>query len=36
MIFRIADNITTPLGETTAENYQALKAGRYELKHYEG
>ena len=36
MIFRIADNITTPLGETTAENYQALKAGRSELKHYEG
>lgn len=36
MIFRIADNITTPLGETTAENYQALKAGRSELKRYEG
>jgi 3-oxoacyl-[acyl-carrier-protein] synthase-1 len=36
MIFRIADNITTPLGETTAENYQAVKAGRSELRRYEG
>jgi 3-oxoacyl-[acyl-carrier-protein] synthase-1 len=34
MIFRLADNITSPLGETTAENYQAVKTGRSALARY--
>ena len=28
MIYKIADNILSPLGETTAQNYEAVKAGR--------
>ena len=35
MIYAIADNIWSPLGETTAENYQAVKAGRSALRRYE-
>ncbi len=35
MIFRISDNILSPLGETTAQNYQAIKAGRSMLRRYE-
>ena len=27
MIYKIADNILSPLGETTAQNYEAVKAG---------
>lgn len=34
MVYRIADNVLSPLGETTAENYQALKEGRSALFHY--
>lgn len=30
----IADNILSPLGQTTAENYQALQAGRSALRCY--
>jgi len=36
MIYKIADNITSPLGVTTEENYQAIKAGRSALKAYVG
>ena len=36
MIYRLADNIISPLGETTAENYPAIKAGRSALCRYEG
>lgn len=36
MIEKIADNITSPLGMTTEENYRAVKAGRSELRRYEG
>lgn len=36
MIYRIADNVLTPLGETTAQNYEAVKAGRSLLRRYEG
>lgn len=36
MIVKIADNIVSPLGLTSEENYQAVKAGRSELKRYEG
>lgn len=35
MIYSIADNIWSPLGETTAENYQAVKMGRTALRRYE-
>ena len=34
MVYRIADNIVSPLGMTTAENYRALKAGHTALRHY--
>ena len=34
MVFRIADNITSPLGLTSAQNYQAVKAGHSALTHY--
>ena len=33
-VYRIADNVLSPLGATTAENYQSLKEGRSALKHY--
>ena len=36
MICRLADNVVTPLGATTAENYQAIKAGRSALRRYTG
>lgn len=35
MIYRIADNVLSPLGETTQENYQAVKAGRSALCRYD-
>ena len=35
MIYRIADNILSPLGETTAENYRAVREGRTALRRYE-
>ena len=31
----IADNIISPLGATTRANYQAVKAGKSALCHYE-
>ena len=34
-VFRIADNIISPLGRTTAENFQAMKAGQSALRHYD-
>ena len=36
MIVSVAHNIISPLGMTTIENYKAVKAGRSELKRYEG
>ena len=36
MIVRVSDNIISPLGMTTAENYAAVKEGRSMLKRYEG
>lgn len=36
MIYRLSDNVISPLGETTEENYQALKAGRSALCRYTG
>ena len=36
MIYRIADNVLTPLGRTTMANYEALKAGRSALTRYAG
>lgn len=36
MIVRVAHNIVSPLGMTTAENYAAVKAGRSALRRYEG
>jgi len=36
MIVKIADNIISPLGFTTKENYANVKAGRSELHRYEG
>ena len=35
MIYKIADNVLSPLGETTAENYLAVKAGRSALCRYD-
>lgn len=35
MIHKIADNIYSPLGFTTADNYAAVKAGRSALRAYE-
>ncbi len=32
----VADNIVSPLGFTTRDNYEAVKAGRSGLKRYEG
>lgn len=34
MVYKIADNILSPLGETTEQNYQAVKAGRSTLCRY--
>ena len=36
MIVSVAQNIISPLGMTTAENYAAVKEGRSMLKRYEG
>ena len=36
MIVSVANNIISPLGMNTAENYAAVKAGRSELKRYYG
>ena len=36
MIVSVANSIISPLGMSTAENYAAVKAGRSELKRYEG
>ena len=36
MIVSIADNIISPLGMTSEENYEAVKAGRSALHRYEG
>lgn len=36
MIRKIADNIYSPLGFTTAENYASVKAGKSCLRRYEG
>ena len=35
MVYKVADNILSPLGATTAENYQAVKAGRSELQRHD-
>ena len=35
MIYRISDNILSPLGETTQQNYAAVKVGRTQLCRYE-
>ena len=32
----LSTNITSPIGMTTEENYQAVKSGRSALTHYEG
>ena len=36
MVYRIADNITSPLGMTSAQNFQAVKAGHTALASHEG
>ena len=36
MIYRIADNILSPLGVTTEQNYRAVVSGGSALKHYDG
>lgn len=36
MIYKIADNITSPLGSTTEENYLSMKDGKSALSRYEG
>lgn len=36
MIVKVSDNIISPLGMSTAENYTAVKAGRSELKRRDG
>lgn len=36
MIVCVADNITSPLGMTTAENYAAVKSGQSRLRRCEG
>ena len=35
MVYKIADNILSPLGATTAENYQAVKVGRSALARHD-
>ena len=35
MVYKIADNITSPLGSTTEENYQSIKTGNSALRRYE-
>ena len=35
MVYKVADNILSPLGATTAENYQAVRAGRSALARHD-
>ena len=35
MVYKVADNILSPLGATTAENYQAVKTGRSALMRHD-
>lgn len=35
MVYCVADNILSPLGGTTEQNYEAVKAGRSALRRYE-
>ena len=35
MVYKIADNIWSPLGETTQQNYEAVKAGRSAVERYD-
>ena len=35
MTYKIADNILSPLGETTRQNYEAVKAGRSALERHD-
>ena len=34
MVYKIADNIVSPLGWTTEQNYEAVKSGRSALRNY--
>ena len=34
MVYVLADNVISPLGETSEENYQAVKAGRSAIHAY--
>ena len=36
MVVKISDNIVSPLGMTSEENYSAVKAGQSRLSYYEG
>lgn len=36
MVYRLADNVLSPLGMTTEENYKAVEAGRSALRRYDG
>ena len=36
MIVKVSDNIISPLGMSTSENYAAVKAGRSELQRHDG
>lgn len=36
MIYKVADNILSPLGETTEQNYQSVVSGRSALTSYSG
>ncbi len=35
MVYKIADNITSPIGRTTEDNYQAVTEGQTALAYYE-
>ena len=35
MVYKVADNILSPLGETTRQNYEAVKAGRSGLGRHD-
>ena len=35
MVYKVADNILSPLGATTLENYEAVKAGRSALMSHD-
>ena len=36
MIYKLADNITSPLGTTSRANYEAVKAGHSALSSHKG